>query len=74
MSAPPAVNLPRIDQLRPRQQMAIDCARCSRRLGMSARVWGEVRYQGHLFRLWICATDCTPTPLLAARSEPPRPD
>ncbi|GGK79150.1 hypothetical protein [Streptomyces flaveus] len=60
MSAPPTARLPRVDQLNPRQQMAIDCARCSRRLGMVGRVWGEARYRGRLFRLWVCVPECPP--------------
>ncbi|MEU0384261.1 hypothetical protein [Streptomyces chartreusis] len=51
--------LPRVDQLSPRQQMAIDCACCSRRLGTTGRVWGEARHRGRLFRLWICES-CAP--------------
>ncbi|MFJ2178261.1 MULTISPECIES: hypothetical protein [unclassified Streptomyces] len=52
--------LPDLARLRPRQQMAIDCARCARHLGMSGRVLGEVRYRGLLFRLWICEVECPP--------------
>ncbi|MFC9426897.1 hypothetical protein [Streptomyces sp. NPDC056987] len=52
--------LPDLARLRPRQQMAIDCARCARHLGMSGRVLGDVRYRGLLFRLWICEAECPP--------------
>ncbi|MEU9337812.1 hypothetical protein AB0D49_32390 [Streptomyces sp. NPDC048290] len=52
--------LPRLDRLSPRQQMAMDCARCSRRLGMDGRVWGEVRHRGRPFLLWVCAPQCAP--------------
>ncbi|MEF9903036.1 hypothetical protein [Streptomyces sp. P9-A2] len=63
MSGRPVTGLPRIDLLTPRQQMAMNCARCAQHLGMSGRVWGEVRHQGLLFRLWICVPDCsTPVP------------
>lgn len=60
MSAPLVVGLPRIDELSPRQQMAVCCARCARRLGTAGRVWGEARHRGLLFRLWICAPECLP--------------
>lgn len=50
--------LPDVGRLRPRQQMAMECARCARYLGASGRVWGDVRYLGLLFRLWVCAPDC----------------
>jgi hypothetical protein len=63
MSGQTAVGLPHVDRLSPRQQMAISCARCARRLGMSGRVWGEARYRGRLFRLWICTPDCAPPAL-----------
>lgn len=59
MSIQPVASLPTIDQLSPRQQMAINCARCARHLGMSGRVWGEVRHLGLLFRLWVCAPNCS---------------
>ncbi len=62
MTATPVAELPRVDQLSPRQQMAIDCARCARRLGMAGRVWGEARHRGRLFRLWICDPCAHPTP------------
>ncbi|MFF9771789.1 hypothetical protein ACIGXF_06625 [Streptomyces sp. NPDC053086] len=50
--------LPDVGRLRPRQQMAIDCALCARPLGASGRVLGEVRYRGLLFRLWVCVLGC----------------
>ena len=53
--APP---LPDIARLRPRQQMAMDCAFCARRLGASGRVLGDVCHGGFLFRLWVCMPDC----------------
>ncbi|MEW1718609.1 hypothetical protein [Streptomyces sp. NPDC093109] len=49
---------PPLTRLTPRQQMAIDCVRCARRLGMDGRVLGEVHHLGRLFRLWVCAPDC----------------
>lgn len=63
MSAALVVELPRVDQLSPRQQMAIDCARCARRLGMAGLVWGEARHRGRLFQLWICEPGAHRTPL-----------
>ncbi|MEV7091063.1 hypothetical protein AB0O07_35260 [Streptomyces sp. NPDC093085] len=63
MTADPASpSLPDLTRLRPRQQMAIDCARCARHLGMSGQVLGDVRYRGLLFRLWICENGCHPNP------------
>lgn len=53
--APP---LPDIARLRPRQQMAMECAHCARYLGASGRVLGDVLHLGLLFRLWVCAPDC----------------
>ncbi|WP_329218295.1 hypothetical protein OG352_18660 [Streptomyces sp. NBC_01485] len=50
--------LPDIARLRPRQQMAMDCALCARPLGASGRVLGEVRHWGLPFRLWVCNPDC----------------
>ncbi|MEU3826077.1 hypothetical protein GT045_33860 [Streptomyces sp. SID486] len=50
--------LPDVARLRPRQQMAIDCALCARPLGTSGRVLGEVRHRGLLFRLWVCFLGC----------------
>lgn len=50
--------LPDVAVLRPRQQMAIECALCARPLGTSGRVLGEVRHRGLPFRLWACATGC----------------
>ncbi len=51
MTGQATATLPRLDRLTPRQQMAMDCARCARRLGTVGRVWGEVRHRGLLFRL-----------------------
>ncbi len=50
--------LPELARLRPRQQMAMDCALCARRLGASGRRLGEVRHRGFLFQLWACAPQC----------------
>ncbi|MEU2064138.1 hypothetical protein [Streptomyces sp. NPDC013455] len=50
--------LPDIDRLRPRQQMAMECALCARPLGVSGRVLGEVRHRGLPFRLWVCVRGC----------------
>jgi hypothetical protein len=50
--------LPHVASLRPRQQMAMDCALCARRLGANGRVLGEVCHRGLLFRLWACIPDC----------------
>ncbi len=58
--------LPDVARLRPRQQMAMDCALCSRPLGASGRVLGEVCHLGLPFRLWVCIPDCQ-----AARSAIP---
>jgi hypothetical protein len=58
----PVGSLPDIARLQPRQQMAMDCARCARPLGAGGQVWGEARYRGHLFRLWVCAPQCLPRP------------
>ncbi|MFJ2111568.1 MULTISPECIES: hypothetical protein [unclassified Streptomyces] len=52
--------LPRFTLLTPRQQMAIECVRCARRLGASGRVLGEVHHHERLFRLWVCVPDCVP--------------
>ena len=46
--------LPHVAHLRPRQQMAMDCALCARPLRASGRVLGEARHQGLPFRLWAC--------------------
>ncbi|MEV6393594.1 hypothetical protein AB0M39_02240 [Streptomyces sp. NPDC051907] len=65
MSAPIAAtpSLPDIARLRPRQQMAMECARCARYLGPNGEVLCDVRHQGLLFRLWICGPACrSPTP------------
>jgi hypothetical protein len=68
MKAPATAHppLPDVARLRPRQQMAMDCALWTRRLGASGRVLGEVRHRGHPFRLWVCIPDCQ-----AARSAIP---
>jgi len=50
--------LPHVAHLRPRQQIAIDCALCARRLGTSGRRLGEVRHRGLPFQLWACIPDC----------------
>lgn len=55
----PGPALPLLTSLTPRQQMAMDCARCSRWLGAKGRVWGDVRWSGRLFRLWVCAPGCS---------------
>jgi hypothetical protein len=52
------LNVPDITRLRPRQQMAMECARCARYLGASGRVLGDVRHLGLPFRLWVCAPNC----------------
>ncbi len=65
VSTPAAVTqpLPDVARLRPRQQMAMECARCARYLGASGEMLGDVRYRGLLFRLWICGPTCrSPTP------------
>ncbi|MET9565445.1 hypothetical protein [Streptomyces tauricus] len=51
-------SLPDVARLRPRQQMAIDCALCARPLGASGRRLGEIRHRGLPFRLWACAPNC----------------
>ncbi|MDQ1018999.1 hypothetical protein QFZ43_005548 [Streptomyces afghaniensis] len=53
-----AIPLPDFDQLSPRQQIAVDCARCARPLGMNGRKWGEIRHRGFPFVLWICGPGC----------------
>ncbi|MGX9886575.1 hypothetical protein [Streptomyces sp. NPDC002276] len=60
MSAPVAMPLPLPDvaQLRPHQQMAMECAHCARYLGASGRILGDVHHLGLLFRLWVCAPNC----------------
>lgn len=50
--------LPDFARLRPRQQMAMECALCARPLGTSGRVLGEVRHRGLPFRLWVCVLGC----------------
>ncbi|BCM68730.1 MULTISPECIES: hypothetical protein [Streptomyces] len=55
---PAQPSLPDVARLRPRQQMAMECALCARPLGGSGRVLGEVRHRGLLFRLWVCLRDC----------------
>ena len=65
MSTPAAVTspIPDVARLRPRQQMAMECARCARYLGANGEVLGEVRLRGLLFRLWVCGPACrSPTP------------
>ncbi|AWK10368.1 hypothetical protein DDQ41_17330 [Streptomyces spongiicola] len=61
VTAPPTAILTHVERLTSRQQMAVDCVRCARRLGMAGQVWGEVRHRGLLFRLWICAPECPPS-------------
>lgn len=56
----PVEELPQLVRLSPRQQMAIECARCACRLGMNGRVLGQVPHHGLLFRLWVCVPDCLP--------------
>lgn len=63
--------LPRVDQLSPRQQMAIDYARCARQLGLAGRVWGDARHRGRLFRLWICPPCADRIPQAAPLEPPP---
>ncbi|MER7999589.1 hypothetical protein [Streptomyces sp. NPDC095613] len=60
MSGWPKNSPPEPSRLTPRQQMAIDCARCGRELGARGRVLGEVRYGGFPFKLWACAPACPP--------------
>ena len=65
MSTPAAVTspIPDVARLLPRQQMAMECARCARYLGANGEVLGEVRHRGLLFRLWVCGPACrSPTP------------
>lgn len=65
MSTPAAVTppIPDVARLRPRQQMAMECARCARYLGANGEVLGDVRHRGLLFRLWVCGPACrSPTP------------
>lgn len=68
MSSPATAPLPLPDlaRLRPRQQMATDCALCARLLGASGRRLGEIRHRDLLFQLWACAPHCQ-----AARSTIP---
>jgi len=58
--------LPDLARLRPRQQMAMDCALCAWPLGASGQRLGEIRHQGLPFQLWACAPNCQ-----AARSTIP---
>lgn len=60
MTTPAALTqpLPDVACLRPRQQMAMECAHCARYLGAKGRVLGDVRHLGLPFRLWVCAPDC----------------
>jgi hypothetical protein len=55
-----ATPLSDIARLRPRQQMAMDCALCKVRLGASGRILGDARHRELPFRLWACAPVCTP--------------
>lgn len=50
--------LPDVTRLRPRQQMAMECAQCARYLGANGRVLGDVHHLGLLFRLWVCSPNC----------------
>lgn len=55
--------VPDVVRLRPHQQMAMECARCTRYLGVSGEILGDVRHRGLLFRLWVCGPTCrSPTP------------
>lgn len=82
MNAPAAPHpayppLPDLARLRPRQQMAMDCALCARPLGASGRRLGEVSHQGLPFQLWGCAPDCQATGAAvpnhpATHARPPR--
>ncbi|WP_405795691.1 hypothetical protein [Streptomyces sp. NBC_01506] len=69
MNGPAGNGLPDPARLTPRQQMAIDCVRCERRLGARGRVLGETRHRGFVFRLWVCAPRC---PAPAPAPAPPR--
>ncbi|WP_405613629.1 hypothetical protein [Streptomyces sp. NBC_01508] len=71
MNEPPGNGngLPDPARLTPRQQMAIDCVRCERRLGARGRVLGEVRYWGFVFRLWVCVPQCPRQPRTPARTD-----
>ena len=72
MSTPVAVTppLPDVARLRPRQQMAMECARCAWYLGASREVLGDVRHRGLLFRLWVCGPTCrSPTPVTRTGAE-----
>mgnify|MGYP001042175087 CR=1 FL=1 len=62
MTAPAAnaPKLPDVATLRPRQQMAMECALCGRYLGAAGRVLGDVRHRDRPFQLWACATGCGP--------------
>lgn len=65
MSTPATVTppIPDVAGLRPRQQMAMECARCARYLGASGEVLVDVRHRDLLFRLWVCGPACrSPTP------------
>lgn len=60
---PPPPPLPAAARLRPRQQMGIDRALCSRRLGAFGRKLGAVAYSGPLrpvgpLELWACEPVC----------------
>ena len=53
-----AAPLPEFTSLRPRQQMAMDCALCNTRSGITGRVLGQVRHRGRPFRLWARNPAC----------------
>lgn len=59
--------IPDVARLRPRQQMAMECARCAWYLGASGEVLGDVRHRGLLFRLWVCGAACR-SPTLGTRA------
>lgn len=50
--------IPDVAWLRPRQQMAMECALCARTLGVNGKVLGEVRHRGLPFLLWVCTLGC----------------
>ncbi|WKX09408.1 hypothetical protein [Streptomyces sp. NL15-2K] len=71
MSAPAVAEMPRVAQLGPRRQMAVDCTRCARRFGTVGHVLGVARHRGRLFQLWICEPCAHRTPLAALHEPPP---